>query len=177
MTLLFRDVFYLDCAAEQSRRGDILVEGNRIGKIAAPRTLPDADETIDGRGTTALLPAFVNCHTHAAMTLLRGLGEEKPLMEWLKERIWPLEAHLTPEDIYVVPEGWPNALAPGLAAGARVVVEPGLPCETRNLPPCRSCREGRYNRCERFLDGDFCGNLDHFLTEFFGGVLDNFFRT
>lgn len=42
----------------------------------------------------------------------------------------------------------------GLAAGARVVVEPGLPCETRNLPPCRSCREGRYNRCERFLDGD-----------------------
>ena len=100
MTLLFRDVFYLDCSTEQSRRGDILVEGNRIGKITAPRTLPEADETIDGKGTMALLPAFVNCHTHAAMTLLRGLGEEKPLMEWLKERIWPLEAHLTPEDIY-----------------------------------------------------------------------------
>jgi threonine dehydrogenase-like Zn-dependent dehydrogenase len=42
----------------------------------------------------------------------------------------------------------------GLAAGTRVVVEPGLPCQTRGLPPCRSCREGRYNRCERFLDGD-----------------------
>jgi threonine dehydrogenase-like Zn-dependent dehydrogenase len=42
----------------------------------------------------------------------------------------------------------------GLAAGARVVVEPGLPCEVRGLPPCRPCREGRYNRCERFLDGD-----------------------
>ena len=41
----------------------------------------------------------------------------------------------------------------GLAAGTRVVVEPGLPCEVRGLPPCRSCREGRYNRCERFLDG------------------------
>lgn len=44
--------------------------------------------------------------------------------------------------------------ASGLAAGARVVVEPGLPCAVRGLPPCRPCREGRYNRCERFLDGD-----------------------
>jgi threonine dehydrogenase-like Zn-dependent dehydrogenase len=41
-----------------------------------------------------------------------------------------------------------------LAAGARVAVEPGLPCEVRGLPPCRPCREGRSNRCERFLDGD-----------------------
>lgn len=46
--------------------------------------------------------------------------------------------------------------APGLelAAGTRVVVEPGLPCEVRGLPPCRPCQEGRYNRCERFLDGN-----------------------
>jgi len=35
-----------------------------------------------------------------------------------------------------------------------VVFEPGRPCEARALPPCRPCREGRYNRCERFLDGD-----------------------
>lgn len=42
----------------------------------------------------------------------------------------------------------------GLAAGSRVVVEPGLPCEVRGLPPCRPCQEGRYNRCEHFLDGD-----------------------
>ncbi|MEA4856323.1 zinc-binding dehydrogenase [Solidesulfovibrio sp.] len=42
----------------------------------------------------------------------------------------------------------------GLAAGARVVAEPGLPCEVRELPPCRPCRQGRSNRCERFLDGE-----------------------
>ena len=42
----------------------------------------------------------------------------------------------------------------GLSAGARVVVEPGLPCAVRGVGPCRSCREGRYNRCERFLDGE-----------------------
>ena len=100
MTTLFRDVFYLDVEAEKTARGDILVEGDRIRSLSGPRTLPAADETIDGNGRVALLPAFVNCHTHAAMTLLRGLGEEKPLMDWLKERIWPLEAHLTPDDIY-----------------------------------------------------------------------------
>ena len=42
----------------------------------------------------------------------------------------------------------------GLAAGTRVVVEPGLPCAVRGLSPCAPCREGHYNRCERFLDGD-----------------------
>lgn len=44
--------------------------------------------------------------------------------------------------------------AAGLPAGRRVVVEPGLPCATRGLPPCRACQAGRYNLCERFLDGD-----------------------
>ncbi len=47
-----------------------------------------------------MLPGFVNAHTHAAMVLLRGLGEEAPLMEWLQQKIWPVEDKLTPEYIY-----------------------------------------------------------------------------
>lgn len=39
----------------------------------------------------ALLPGFVNCHTHAAMTLMRGIADDLPLMEWLQNHIWPLE--------------------------------------------------------------------------------------
>lgn len=39
----------------------------------------------------ALLPGFVNCHTHAAMTLLRGVADDLPLMDWLQHHIWPLE--------------------------------------------------------------------------------------
>lgn len=39
----------------------------------------------------ALLPGFVNAHTHAAMSLLRGLADDLPLMEWLQEHIWPAE--------------------------------------------------------------------------------------
>ncbi len=39
----------------------------------------------------ALLPGLINCHTHAAMTLMRGIADDLPLMEWLQNHIWPLE--------------------------------------------------------------------------------------
>ena len=42
----------------------------------------------------ALVPGLVNGHTHAAMTLFRGHGDDRPLMEWLQEVIWPVEANL-----------------------------------------------------------------------------------
>jgi 5-methylthioadenosine/S-adenosylhomocysteine deaminase len=46
----------------------------------------------------ALIPGLVNLHTHAAMTLMRGLADDLPLMTWLKDHIWPAEAkHVTPE--------------------------------------------------------------------------------
>ena len=41
--------------------------------------------------THALLPGFINCHTHAAMTLMRGIADDLPLMVWLQNHIWPLE--------------------------------------------------------------------------------------
>ena len=58
-----------------------------------------ADETIDGSGLL-FCPPMVNGHTHAAMTLFRGFGDDMPLMEWLETRIWPAEAKLEPEDVY-----------------------------------------------------------------------------
>src|SRR6266581_5308741 len=49
----------------------------------------------------ALIPGLVNLHTHAAMTLLRGLADDLPLMAWLKDHIWPAEArHVSPEFVY-----------------------------------------------------------------------------
>lgn len=45
-----------------------------------------------------LMPGFVNAHTHAAMTLLRGVGGDRPLMEWLQEHVWPLESRLLSPD-------------------------------------------------------------------------------
>lgn len=74
---------------------DILIENNRITKIGD--NLKDED-ILDGRGMLAI-PGLINCHTHLAMTLFRGYADDMPLMPWLKEKIWPLEAKLTKEDI------------------------------------------------------------------------------
>ena len=57
-----------------------------------------AEQILDGTGT-AILPAFYNTHTHAAMTLLRGYGDDNPLHVWLEEYVWPYENKLGPEDI------------------------------------------------------------------------------
>jgi 5-methylthioadenosine/S-adenosylhomocysteine deaminase len=72
------------------------------GAIAAlgPGVLPEpGDETIDAGGAP-LTPPLVNGHTHAAMTLFRGSGGDLPLMPWLEEKIWPVEAKLGDEDVY-----------------------------------------------------------------------------
>lgn len=84
------------------QRGEIAVEGQRIAHVGPEGTVPEgfnADKVIDGCGMIAM-PGFVNCHTHAAMTLLRSYADDLPLMQWLEEKIWPLEAKLEREDIY-----------------------------------------------------------------------------
>jgi 5-methylthioadenosine/S-adenosylhomocysteine deaminase len=62
-------------------------------------TAQAGDETIDAGGMP-LMPALVNGHTHAAMTLFRGYGGDLPLIRWLEEKIWPVEARLEAEDVY-----------------------------------------------------------------------------
>src|SRR5471030_195361 len=49
----------------------------------------------------ALIPGMVNLHTHASMTLMRGLADDMPLIQWLQDRIWPAEAkHVSPQFVY-----------------------------------------------------------------------------
>ncbi len=73
--------------------------GGRIEAIGPEVSTAPGEETIDAGGAW-LLPPLVNGHTHAAMTLFRGSGGDLPLMPWLEERIWPVEAKLTGEDVY-----------------------------------------------------------------------------
>jgi len=79
-------------------RKDIWIEGNRIQRIA-DRIEEKAEIVISGSDKVAI-PSFINGHTHAAMTLLRGYADDMPLQEWLLTKIWPVEAHLTEEDVY-----------------------------------------------------------------------------
>jgi 5-methylthioadenosine/S-adenosylhomocysteine deaminase len=77
----------------------IRVAGGRIAELGPAVQPRDDDEVIDAAGT-ALVPGLVNGHTHAAMTLFRGYGDALPLMKWLEEWIWPVEARLNDEDVY-----------------------------------------------------------------------------
>ncbi|NLL37132.1 MAG: amidohydrolase [Fretibacterium sp.] len=101
MATLFKDVLMLDGEQDRARRGHLLVSKGRIESVLdISETPPSADKVVAGHGRMAVIPGFVNAHGHAAMMLLRGLGEEAPLMEWLQEKIWPVEEKLTPEHIY-----------------------------------------------------------------------------
>ncbi len=82
------------------KRVDIRIEGNKIEKISeSPLPVAPADELVSGEGKLAI-PGFVNLHTHLPMVLFRGAADDLPLEEWLRDRIWPLEARLTDEAVY-----------------------------------------------------------------------------
>ena len=58
--------------------------------------LEQAEQVIDYQGAW-IMPGLVNCHTHSAMTGLRGIRDDSNLHEWLEDYIWPAEAEFTPE--------------------------------------------------------------------------------
>ena len=59
---------------------------------------PSGAELIGGPGK-AVMPGLINGHTHAAMTLFRGLADDLPLMDWLQDHIWPAEAQAVDEEM------------------------------------------------------------------------------
>jgi 5-methylthioadenosine/S-adenosylhomocysteine deaminase len=77
----------------------IRCEGGTIVALGPGVEAQPADEMIEVAGAH-LVPPLVNGHTHAAMTLFRGSGGDLPLMPWLEERIWPVEAKLDADDVY-----------------------------------------------------------------------------
>ncbi len=79
--------------------GFMVIEANRIAYIGedAPE-LQSGDVRIDGRGKL-YMPGLVNTHGHAAMSLLRGVGDDLALQVWLEEKMWPLEAKFTATDV------------------------------------------------------------------------------
>jgi len=90
------------------------------GRLVA--VLPTADARRSYRATAeielpahALIPGLVNAHTHAAMTLLRGLADDLHLMDWLQHHVWPAEARWVNEEF--VQDGTELALAEMLRGG------------------------------------------------------------
>jgi 5-methylthioadenosine/S-adenosylhomocysteine deaminase len=105
--------------------GELVTDGGKIVRVGG---LADGDSgasvagsrfarQIDCRGGL-LIPGLKNCHTHSAMTLLRGAGEGLPLKRWLFERVFPYEARMSPEDVYWAAH---TAVAEYLAGGVTAV--------------------------------------------------------
>ena len=79
---------------------DIKIEKCRFAKIA-PTIFPNAGDEVVDAGGKAIFPGFYNLHTHAAMSLLKGLGDDKELFSWLSQDIWPREAKFDSDIVYV----------------------------------------------------------------------------
>lgn len=81
-------------------RGYMLIEGDKITYIGQERPVGvEGAETFDGKGLL-FLPGLINTHGHAAMSLLRGYGDDMVLQEWLQQKMWPMEAKFTGEDVH-----------------------------------------------------------------------------
>lgn len=78
--------------------GNLLIAGRRIVEIGGPER--PADKVIDASGRL-VIPGFVQTHIHLCQTLFRGQADDLELLDWLKLRIWPLEAAHDEESLYI----------------------------------------------------------------------------
>jgi len=81
--------------------GEVHVKDNRIAYVGPefPETDMVWDREIDAEGNV-IMPGFKNAHTHSGMTFLRSYADDLPLLDWLNEQVFPMEAKLTEDDIY-----------------------------------------------------------------------------
>ena len=95
----------------------VAIQGGRILEVlpspeAREKYTPTHEQDL---GKHALIPGLINAHTHASMSLLRGLADDMPLMTWLTEHIWPAEARWISEEF--VADGTRLAVAEMLRGG------------------------------------------------------------
>ena len=80
------------------QNGYLGIDGDTIDYVGAEKPNAKYDSVRDYSGRL-LIPGLINCHCHAAMTLLRGVGSDLPLQEWLFDHVFPIEDRMTAEDM------------------------------------------------------------------------------
>ena len=105
--LLIRDGAIVPCDTDMRRtiqRGFVVTRDDRIELIGEgdppERIISTADEIIDAAGKV-VIPGLINAHTHLFQCFLRGLADDKPLLEWLRKATWPGGLAMTEEDFYL----------------------------------------------------------------------------
>lgn len=116
------------------------------------------DREIDA-GNNLLMPGFKNAHTHSPMTFLRSYADDVPLHEWLYEKIFPMEAKLTDEDIY-----WCSILAnmeyvtSGITANFDMYIHP--------LPKVKASIDTGFRTAVCGHINDFCSSLEEMEEQY-----------
>ena len=76
----------------------LAVDGDKISYVGTEKPMGEFDEIKDMSGKI-LMPGLINCHNHCPMVLLRGIGSDLPLQQWLFDTVFPIEDKLTAEEI------------------------------------------------------------------------------
>ena len=100
MNLLLKNTRLLDMVEDvpEIQEKDILIEENKIVEISDSIDV-QADKIIDCN-KNLVMPGLVNTHNHLAMSIFRGYQDDKSLMDWLNNAIWPIEDKFIEEDFY-----------------------------------------------------------------------------
>src|SRR4051795_10102363 len=129
--------------------GDVSIRDGRIAAVAHAIAEPH-DRVIEARGGY-ILPGLIQTHIHLCQTLFRGYADDLPLMDWLRTRVWPMEAAHTPDTLRAAARlGATELLGSGTTAGLTmetvhdtdVVVEGGGGGGGRPARPRASCAGG-----------------------------------
>ena len=107
-----------DCPVQKNKV--IGLRGNQIIAIEDDASDWQAGEIID-QSRNIVLPGLVNAHTHLPMNLLRGVGDDQPLMDWLQKTIFPLEAKLVSPEFCRL--GTQHALLESIAGGVTTLCD------------------------------------------------------
>jgi 5-methylthioadenosine/S-adenosylhomocysteine deaminase len=116
-------VLTMDKANTSHTPGWVWVEGERVTGVGAgspPADLAAQAERVIDATHMAVLPGMVNGHTHLSQTFVRGLADDKPLIAWLKQIMWPIQGAITPQDMRLASL---LGLVENLRCGATAVVQ------------------------------------------------------
>ena len=116
-------VVTVDDAAAVHDPGWVYVRGNRVAEVGAggpPRHRWRSGATVIDAGGCAVMPGMTNAHTHLFQTLFRGLADDKTLLDWLRDCIWPAAVHLDADIAYAAALA---GLVENLRGGATAVID------------------------------------------------------
>jgi 5-methylthioadenosine/S-adenosylhomocysteine deaminase len=141
---------------------DVLVDADgRIANLADPRASLPARRSIDVSGQV-VVPGLIQSHLHLCQTLFRGLAEDQPLLAWLRERIWPLEAAHDPASLRAAAR---LGIAELLLGGTTAVLDMGTVHHTAALFEAAAETGIRYTGGKALMDAGHADEVPPGLIE------------